>query len=134
MRKLYIKIITGFRSDQFCTINADEAHKAYFLFSNPEARTVFANGVALVGRNIQGIEPDYNATMGWNPTHKLGGDDMNELREKRIDSQLRDVLFTAKETAKLAQEKPELLNSPMVPLPAIEVSSHAKEFLANKLK
>lgn len=110
MKNLKIKLITGFRKDQHYTINADEAHKAYYLFLNPEKRTVFKNGVALVGANIQGIEPDYNATMGWNSDHILDGDDYNEIRLKGVDKNLRDTLKLAKEVAQL---QPDKINLPL---------------------
>lgn len=104
-----IKIITGFRNEQYYIIDAEEAHKAYYLFNNPEARTTFDNGVALIGKNIQGIEPAYNETMGWNPTHKLDDYDWEEIRTKGIDNKLRDVLSEAKSISYLAEQKPELL-------------------------
>lgn len=104
-----IKIITGFRDEQYYIINDDEAHKAYFLFNNPEARTIFENGVALIGKNIQGIEPAYNETMGWKPTHKLDANDWEEIRSKGIDNKLRNVLASGKEIAYLAEKKPEIL-------------------------
>lgn len=103
-----IKIITGFREQQYYTIDAEEAHKAYYLFLHPEERGVFSNGVALIGKNIQGIEPDYHATMGWNPTHKLDDDDFNELKEKGIDVKMRDTLYEAKQIAQLNQ--PQVMN------------------------
>lgn len=109
MKNLKIKIITGFRNEQYYIIDGDEAHKAYYLFNNPEARTTFSNGVALIGKNIQGIEPAYNETMGWNTTHKLEDDDWNEIRTKGIDKKLRDVLALAKEISLLAEGNPELL-------------------------
>jgi len=99
MNKFKIKLITGFRKDQHYTINADEAHKAYYLFLNPDQRGVFSNGVALLGSSIQGIEPDYNATMGWNDDHQLDGDDFNQLKQKGIDKEIRDILYLAKDTA-----------------------------------
>jgi len=108
-----IKVITGFRDDQFMIIEDEEAHKAYFLFNNPEARTVFDNGVAIIGKNIQGIEPAYNETMGWNPTHKLDDDDWNDIHKKGIDSILRNVLYEAKQVAYLAEKNPELLKLPL---------------------
>ncbi len=104
-----IKIITGFRDDQYYTIDAEEAHMAYRLFQNPEERAIFENGVALIGKNIQGIEPDYNATMGWNSTHRLDGDDWNEIRSKKVDVEVREVLQKAKEAAYLSEQRPELL-------------------------
>jgi len=88
-----IKLITGFRRDQYYTIDAEEAHKAYHLFLNPEQRGVFDNGVALKGENIQGIEPDYNSTMGWNADHVLEAEDWNEIKSKGVDRLLREVGF-----------------------------------------
>ena len=106
-----IKVITGFRKEQQHTIDAEEAHKAYYLFLNPEKRGVFNNGVAIVGADIRSIEPDYHATMGWNATHTLDSDDMNEIRFKGIDEKLRNVLYAAKSVAQLG--KPELMNLPL---------------------
>jgi len=108
-----IKIITGFREDQFTIIEDEEAHKAYYLFNNPEARTIFNNGVALIGKNIQGIEPAYNETMGWNPTHRLDSDDWNDLRNRGVDNRLRNVLSSAKEIASLAEGRKDLLLKPL---------------------
>lgn len=104
-----IKIITGFRDEQYYSIDAEEAHKAYYLFNNPDARTTFSNGVALIGKNIQGIEPAWNETMGWNPSHKLSGDDWSEIRSKGMDAKIRDVLEIARSVAIKAQDEPKLL-------------------------
>jgi hypothetical protein len=108
-----IKIISGFRDSQYYIIEDDEAHKAYYLFNNPEARTTFSNGVALIGKNIQGIEPAYNETMGWNPTHKLDDEDWSELRIKGVDVRLRNVLAEAKKIAYQAEKNPRMLNEPL---------------------
>lgn len=113
MKNLYIKIITGFRQEQYLVIDGEEAHKAYYLFLHPEERGVFNNGLALVGKNIQEIQPAYNETMGWNPTHILDDNDWNELRAKEIDVKMRDLLAKAKETSYLAEKNPELLNLPL---------------------
>jgi hypothetical protein len=111
MKNLKIKIVTGFRKEQYHTIDAEEAHKAYYLFLHPNERGIFKNGVALRGESIQSIEPDYHASMGWNPTHTLDSDDMNEIRQKGIDTKLRDVLYAAKSVAQLG--RPELMNLPL---------------------
>lgn len=96
---LKLKLITGFRKDQHYTIDADEAEKAYKLFLNPDHRGIFKNGLALIGSSIQAIEPDYNATMGWNADHALDGDDWNQIREKGVDRGLRDALAIGKHNA-----------------------------------
>lgn len=108
-----IKVITGFREDQYYVIDANEAHKAYYLFNNPEKRGVFNNGVALIGKNIQGIEPAYNETMGWNPTHKLDEDDWNEIRQKGLSDKFRDTLYLAKQISYKVEDEPILLNKPL---------------------
>jgi len=100
---LKVKIITGFREDQQYTIDAEESHKAYRLFLNPDERTVFNSGLALIGSSIKGIEPDYHGTMGWNKTHKLDSDDWNDIRGKKIDNKLRDILLLARQ---VAQDEP----------------------------
>ena len=99
--KNLIKIVTGFRDDQFMIIDGEEAHKAYYLFTHPEERAVFSNGVALIGKNIQEIVPAWNEIMGWNPNHKLDGDDWNEIRSKGIDNKFRNLLQSAKEVSYL---------------------------------
>lgn len=120
MKKIKLKIIVGYREEQRYTIDSEEAHKAYYLFRNPEARAVFSNGVAIVGKNIMGIEPDYQATMGWNPTHILENDDWNEIKDEGVDKAARDLLYEAKLISekisinevneKLSDLKPKLLN------------------------
>lgn len=100
---LKVKIIVGFREEQRYTIDGEEAHKAYRLFFHPDERTVFSNGVALIGSSIRGIEPDYQATMGWNTDHKLEADDWIEIKDKQIDKKLRDLLYLAKQ---VAQDEP----------------------------
>ena len=108
-----IKITTGFREDQYRIVEDEEAHKAYYLFMHPEERGIFSNGVALQGKNIQQIEPAYNETMGWNPTHKLDDDDWNEIRAKGVDRKLRDLLSEAREVARLAEKSPEVIMRPL---------------------
>ena len=111
MQNLKVKIVTGYRQDQYHTIDTEEAHKAYWLFMHEDKRAIFSSGIALVGKNIQSIEPDYHATMGWNPAHTLDSDDWNELRQKGIDTRLRDVLQEAKMIAQ--QGRPELMTLPL---------------------
>lgn len=117
MKKLKIKVITGFRQDQQYTIEANEAHKAYYLFLHPDERGVFNNGVALIGQNIKEIQPDYNATMGWNPDHVLDGNDWNDIRSRGVDVELRDVLQLAKN---VAQNTPDKINMPLSEIKLLE--------------
>lgn len=97
--KYKIKIVYGYRRDQSHTIDANEAHKAYYLFLNPEKRSVFSDGFPISGKEIKQIEPDYNATLGWNPDHELRGDDWNYVRSNGVDRKLRGIMALAKEMA-----------------------------------
>lgn len=106
-----IKLIVGFRRDQEHSIDAEEAHKAYYLFLHPEARSVFANGLAIKGDQIQEIVPDYQGSMGWNPTHVLDHNDWNEIREKGVDISLRNKLTQGKEMAYVCEQTQ--LNTPL---------------------
>lgn len=108
-----IKITTGFNADEKFIIDSDEAHKAYYLFNNPELRGTFSNGVALIGRDIRSIQPAWNEIMGWNPTHKIDEYDWNEIRSKGIDNKVNKVLELAQDTARLAQGNVKILELPL---------------------
>lgn len=95
--KYKIKVVCGFRKEQEFTIDANEAHKAYYLFNHPDKRGTFDNGLAIKGSDIQRIEPDYNATMGWNHTHQLTSDDWNELHSAGVMQKMLSIMATAKE-------------------------------------
>lgn len=101
--KYKVKIVCGFRKEQEYTINANEAHKAYYLFNNPDKRGTFDDGLAIKGSDIQRIVPDYNATMGWNHTHVLSDDDYNELRLNGVMQKLQGILASAKEVARIGE-------------------------------
>jgi len=94
-----LKITTGFSEDQKFTIDIEEAHKAYYLFRNPEKRGVFSNGVALIGKNIQSIAPDWHATMEWNTSHKLDGDDWNEINGGGVKDKMFSLMHKAETIA-----------------------------------
>lgn|SRR3990167_10250141 len=108
-----IKITTGFRENQIHSIDMEEAHKVYFIFLNPNERGVFNNGLALRGQDIREIEPDYQGTMGWNPTHELDSDDWNEIRGRGVDRKMRELMFQAKEIAKLENPPNKVFDKPL---------------------
>jgi len=104
-----IRISTGFSGDQKFIISNGEAHKAYYLFLNPEKRGIFENGLALIGKDIKDIQPDYHSEMGWNPSHRMGDDDWAEVRKRGIDTELKKVMTLAKEVSALIPSRPELI-------------------------
>lgn len=112
--KYKIKVVCGFRKEQEFTINANEAHKAYYLFNNPDKRGTFDNGLAILGKDINRIEPDYNATMGWNHTHVLRDEDWNEIHATGTIDKMKGIMATAKEIGKIGE--PEDLTMPLIDL------------------
>lgn len=102
-----IKLKMWGNDDDFVVIENSEAHKAYYLFNHPEARSVFKNGSAVIGKNIRLIEPALNEIMGWNPTYKPQGEDWNELRV--IDAKIRAIMALGAQVATLANNNPKLL-------------------------
>lgn len=101
MSTFKIKIVCGFRKDQEFTIDANEAHKAYYLFEHPEKRGTFDSGLALKGSDIQRIEPDWHATMGYNKEYALVGEDWNEIHSKGYLAKMQSIMTTAKEVARI---------------------------------
>lgn len=128
-----IKITTGFSGDEKFIIDANEAHKAYYLFNNPDMRGTFSNGVALIGKNIQSILPAWNETMGWNPTHKLDDDDWNDIRNKGIDKKASLILEKAREVAKLAEKNIKQLDTPLQEIEYVKKTEN-QHLLNNEIK
>lgn len=104
----FIKIVTGFREDQFVSVPLQEAHKAYYLFLNPDTRTIFSNGVAILGRDIQRIVPDWNATMDWNDMHKIDSYDLAEIKANGVHDKMKSLMAKAKDISLLMAEQPDL--------------------------
>lgn len=113
--KYKIKIVCGFRKDQEFTIDANEAHKAYYLFNNPDKRGIFNNGLAIKGVDIQRIEPDYNATMGWNQGYSLTPADWDEVNQSGVSRKFTEIMGLAKDVARSGNQK-------SLTLPLIEIS------------
>lgn len=134
--KFKVKIICGFRKEQEYTIDANETHKAYYLFNNPDKRGTFNNGLAIKGSDIQRIVPDYQATMGWNHTHQLTGDDYNQMHSEGVLQKFPQIMSTAREVARHGSV--EDLKIPLVDLfkgkyaQLKEGSTFAKQLLASK--
>lgn len=99
-----IKLIVGFRRDQEHSVDIEEAPKAYYLFTHPEARAVFSDGLAIKGSQIDEIVPDWQGTMGWNPTHTLTEDDWSEIRSSGKRIALQNLMVEAKHVAEIGNE------------------------------
>ncbi len=123
-KTLKLKLIVGFRKEQHYTIEAEEAHKAYYLFLNPDKRAVFSNGVAVIGQDIRGIQPDFNAMMGWSPDYTPDGYDWNDFKVKKLKSECQEIMMNAKliATQMISQNDMKQINLPlsevMLSLPA----------------
>lgn len=102
--KYYIKIICGFRPDQEYTVPLQEAHKAYYLFRNPDKQGIFTNGIGIKGSMIQAIKPDWHTTMGWNETHQLNNDDWQQLKDTGVEEKMKQIMYEAKKIADLGNE------------------------------
>lgn len=136
--KYKFKIICGFREEQEYTIDANDVHKAYWLFNNPEFRTVFNNGLALLGTDVRRIVPDYKATMGWNETYKLTNDDFNEMRSNGVLQKLQEINLFAKQVSQVCTA--DEINVPLLKLykgkyaELSDGSKYAKEVLGIESK
>ena len=137
--KYSVKLIVGFRRDQEHTIPATEAHKAYYLFTHPDERGIFSNGLAIKGDQIQEIVPDYHGTMGWNPTHVLDNDDHRELTLNGVKQKLQFIMSEAKEIGtrgikeELALPLNQLLKGKTPETKIYGGAKSVKELLENKL-
>ena len=134
--KYYLKVVCGFRKDQEFQVNANEAHKVYYVFINPEKKMIFSDGLALKGSDIQRIEPDYHSTMGWSPSHNLDSADHLELEQLGIKRKLQNIMAGAKEVARAGNV--EDLQKPLIDLkdqfPQLvggQGSSYAQKVLEN---
>lgn len=106
------KIITGYNEQQFFRIEADELHKAYFVFMNENSRTIFKNGRTLLHRELLKIEPDVNYVMGWLPDYKLSGEDFKIIEENTICKKMEYDTRLARDVA-YKITSPQQLNMPM---------------------
>lgn len=106
----HIKIITGYRKDQEHSIDAQEAHKAYYLFLNPDKRGIFKGGLAIRGEDIKAIEPDYNASMGWPPTYRPDDFDWAEIEKQGLSGKIKRMMEYARN---VAIQDPSKINLPL---------------------
>lgn len=96
-----LKIVTGYNEDQQFSIDAEEGHKAYYLFRNPEKRGVFSDGLAITGKDIRVIQPDYNGTLGYNKNYKLDEHDYAMIVSRGLSEKLQRIMGHAKDVSYL---------------------------------
>lgn len=118
MKMLY-KINTGYGSERYIPIEADELEKAYGLFLIG-GRAIFKNG-AVDSKVMQDIVPDWHKMMGWAQDYELGPDDYNELADKGIDRQARQLQSAVQQRVQylIAQNKTDLIGK-NIPLPELD--------------
>lgn len=97
---------------QYISVPAQEAHKAYYIFANPEARAIFSNGHALIGKHIKSIVPDYHAALGYNQGYKLTPEDHAIIAKSPDVAKLKRVMVIGKKAAQLPNAK-QLLALPL---------------------
>lgn len=108
-----LKAICGFREDQEVPVPTDDAHRAYYVYLTPGARTVLSNGYTLRHDEVQRIAPDFHAAMGWNRNYKMGPDDYREIERTGTDGKLKSLMARASDTARLAQSDQRILAAPL---------------------
>lgn len=108
MKKFKILLVTGYNDEQKHSIDIEEAHKAYYLFLNPQKRGIFKNGLALEGKQINQIIPDWHGTMGWSRTYKLDMYDYQEIEALGVEYQIKSLMAQARVAATFIESKPEI--------------------------
>jgi len=116
---LKFKIETGYGTERYIPIDADELEKAYGLFLLG-GRAVFRGG-AVDSKYIQAIVPDWHRMMGWAQDWELGPDDYNELSDKGIDRAARELQNKIQEKIQyLVSSKQENLIGQNVTIPELD--------------
>lgn len=97
--KYNIKVVTGYNGEGF-VVSSEEAHKAYYAFTNPNVRVIFNDGgIAIRGQDIMRIEPDYHSAMGWNAGYKLTPEDWERINSSGTAKKFKDILQIATSAA-----------------------------------
>lgn len=118
--------------DDFVIVKNSEAHKAFYLFLNPEARVIFEDGSTVIGKNIKLIEPAWNEIMGWHPTHKLTGDDWGDINRLGIKQKMQEVTTKARDVAVAMKHNPQLASKKLSEAFEIIGGSNLKQINGNR--
>lgn len=94
-KKLYFKVVHGFRPEDFISIDEDELEMALFAHVSGK-KIIFSNG-SISGSMIQKIVPDHQKTMGWNTAHSLLPEDWIDIRKSGVDRKFQERLYLAKQ-------------------------------------
>ena len=81
---LYYKVYRDRDFNNYVPIDETELEKAQAAFRF--GTSVIFNSGAL--EKVGDILPDFNRTMGWNPSHKLENDDWSDIQNKGIENKL----------------------------------------------
>lgn len=89
----YFKVKTGFKEEDFISINENELEAALYAFMT-DSKVIFKNG-ATTGKNIMEIKEDWHKAMGWNTGYRLQPEDFEQIN--RECKNYRGLLAKAKE-------------------------------------
>ena len=76
----YFKIKTGFKDEDFISIDETELEAAMYAFMT-DSKVICKNGM-VHGRNIISITEDWHKEFGWNYGYKLLPEDFEEINTK----------------------------------------------------
>ena len=111
---MQFKVKTGYREDQAFFVDEQEVHKAYYLFLNPDKRSVFNNGTALIGKDIKSIEPDFHGELGFNRGYTMIAEDYAIINRKGgVGEKAQAITARAKDVAYMAENDQSVLNLPL---------------------
>ena len=104
MKKSF-KIQIGY--DKYIGISKKDLPNAYYSFIN-ETKMITSDGIAIRGKDIISIEPDWNNILGYNTGYKINE---REIENKYIEK-AREIMLKAKNVANktLKENNVKLLN------------------------
>lgn len=117
---MIFKALTGFGDEREVYFGPEDLERVQYAALR-EKRVLLSNGQFVDGKYIQQISPDYKRTMGWNYTHEIDSNDLNEIRSKGIDRRMQLALSHTKERVHyLIETKQEHLIGKNVPIPELD--------------
>ncbi len=128
----YFRVFTSYTD--FISIEETELEKALFAFIKGQP-VVFEKGAT---SRIESIVPDYHRAMGWNPAHRMGTDDWNEIESSKVGKEYVGVIGEYKEKIGFlihsGQEDLIGKNIPMKDLGISKISFSESKELSDKMK